>query len=109
MPSESNSHSAPIFASLLLSGLIAVAKIEHPVKFTVAEADFNQQHPDVIVAFFRGGDVAVNMLSQDTPVVPLWNRSEQFRWYDKLMADQSRKFVVTLYNERNGAIRVFGE
>jgi hypothetical protein len=31
--------------------------------------------------------------------------SEQFRWYDKLMVDQSRKFVVTLYNERNGSIR----
>jgi hypothetical protein len=31
--------------------------------------------------------------------------SEQFLWYDKLMADQSRKFVVTLYNERNGSMR----
>jgi hypothetical protein len=31
--------------------------------------------------------------------------SEQFRWYDKLMADQSPKFVVTLYNERNGSMR----
>jgi hypothetical protein len=31
--------------------------------------------------------------------------SEQFRWYDKLMADQSRKLVVTLYNERNGSMR----
>jgi hypothetical protein len=31
--------------------------------------------------------------------------SEQFRWYDKLMADQSRKFVVTLYNERNASMR----
>ena len=31
--------------------------------------------------------------------------SEQFRWYDKLMVDQSRKFVVTLYNERNGSMR----
>lgn len=32
--------------------------------------------------------------------------SEQFRWYDKLMADQPRRFVVTLYNERNGSMRV---
>jgi len=31
--------------------------------------------------------------------------SEQFRWYDKLMSDNSRKFVVTLYNERNGSMR----
>ena len=31
--------------------------------------------------------------------------SEQFHWYDKLMAEQSRKFVVTLYNERNGSMR----
>ena len=31
--------------------------------------------------------------------------SEQFGWYRKLMADQSRKFVVTLYNERNGSMR----
>ena len=31
--------------------------------------------------------------------------SEQFRWYDKLMSDRARKFVVTLYNERNGSIR----
>jgi hypothetical protein len=31
--------------------------------------------------------------------------SEQFGWYKKLMADKSRKFVVTLYNERNASIR----
>lgn len=31
--------------------------------------------------------------------------SEQFHWYDKLMTEQSRKFVVTLYNERNGSMR----
>ncbi len=31
--------------------------------------------------------------------------SEQFRWYARLMADQSRQFVVTLYNERNGSMR----
>ena len=31
--------------------------------------------------------------------------SEQFGWYRKLMSDQSRKFVVTLYNERNGSMR----
>ena len=31
--------------------------------------------------------------------------SEQFRWYDKLMSDKARKFVVTLYNERNGSMR----
>ncbi len=31
--------------------------------------------------------------------------SEQFRWYDKLMGENKRKFVVTLYNERNGSMR----
>lgn len=31
--------------------------------------------------------------------------SEQFDWYKGLMADRSRKFVVTLYNERNGSMR----
>ncbi len=31
--------------------------------------------------------------------------SEQFLWYDKLMKDNERKFVVTLYNERNGSMR----
>ena len=31
--------------------------------------------------------------------------SEQFRWYVKLMADQSPKFVVTFFNERNGPMR----
>ena len=31
--------------------------------------------------------------------------SEQFRWYDKLMSDPARKFVVTVYNERNGSMR----
>ncbi|MEM1294164.1 MAG: metallophosphoesterase [Verrucomicrobiota bacterium] len=31
--------------------------------------------------------------------------SEQFRWYDELMHDQTRKFVVTLYNERNASMR----
>ncbi len=31
--------------------------------------------------------------------------SEQFRWYDQLMGDPAWKFVVTLYNERNGSMR----
>ena len=31
--------------------------------------------------------------------------SEQFEWYRKLMEGHSRKFVVTLYNERNASIR----
>lgn len=31
--------------------------------------------------------------------------SEQFEWYKKLTSDQSRKFVVTLYNERNASMR----
>ena len=31
--------------------------------------------------------------------------SEQFRWYDKLMSDKTLRFVVTLYNERNGSMR----
>ena len=31
--------------------------------------------------------------------------SEQYRWYDRLMSDKSRKFVVTLYNERNASMR----
>lgn len=31
--------------------------------------------------------------------------SKQFEWYKKLTSDQSRKFVVTLYNERNASMR----
>lgn len=31
--------------------------------------------------------------------------SEQFLWYDKLMKNKGRKFVVTLYNERNVSMR----
>lgn len=31
--------------------------------------------------------------------------SEQFEWYRKLMDDKSRRFIVTLYNERNASIR----
>jgi len=31
--------------------------------------------------------------------------SEQFQWYKGLMADCGGRFVVTLYNERNGSIR----
>ena len=31
--------------------------------------------------------------------------SGQFEWYRKLMDDKSRRFVVTLYNERNASIR----
>lgn len=31
--------------------------------------------------------------------------SKQFRWYRNLMSDQSRMFVVTLYNERNASMR----
>jgi hypothetical protein len=31
--------------------------------------------------------------------------SEQFEWYRKVMNDKSRRFVVTIYNERNASIR----
>ncbi|MCB9938695.1 MAG: metallophosphoesterase [Planctomycetaceae bacterium] len=31
--------------------------------------------------------------------------SQQFDWYQKLMSDESRQFVVTLYNERNASMR----
>jgi hypothetical protein len=31
--------------------------------------------------------------------------SQQFDWYKKLMSGQSKKFVVTLYNERNASMR----
>lgn len=31
--------------------------------------------------------------------------SEQFRWYEKAMADTGPRFVLTLYNERNGTMR----
>jgi hypothetical protein len=31
--------------------------------------------------------------------------SQQFDWYKKLISDESRKFVVTLYNERNASMR----
>ena len=41
----------------------------------IAEAEYNQRHPDVIVGSSRGGAVAVNMQSGDTPLVllcPAW-------------------------------------
>lgn len=36
---------------------------------------------------------------------PFGENSEQFRWYDSIMKDHSRRFVITLYNERNARIR----
>lgn len=36
---------------------------------------------------------------------PFDKDSEQFRWYDRLMSSKAQKFVVTLYNERNGSMR----
>ena len=41
----------------------------------IAEAKYNQHQPDVIVGSSRGGAVAVNMESKDTPLVllcPAW-------------------------------------
>lgn len=41
----------------------------------IAEFEFNQHQPDVIVGSSRGGAVAVNMQSKDTPLVllcPAW-------------------------------------
>ncbi len=41
----------------------------------IAEAEFNQHQPDVIVGSSRGGAVAVNIDSKDTPLVllcPAW-------------------------------------
>jgi hypothetical protein len=41
----------------------------------IAEAEYNQRQPDVIVGSSRGGAVAVNMQSKDTPLVllcPAW-------------------------------------
>ena len=40
-----------------------------------AQAEFDQHHPDVIVGSSRGGAVAMNIGSQDTPLVllcPVW-------------------------------------
>lgn len=36
---------------------------------------------------------------------PFDRRSEQFQWYERVMRDPGRRFVVTLYNERNARIR----
>jgi len=36
---------------------------------------------------------------------PFGKDSEQFLWYEKLINDKARKFIVTLYNERNGSMR----
>ena len=41
----------------------------------IAEAEYNQHHPDVIVGSSRGGAVAVNMNIDETPLVlmcPAW-------------------------------------
>ena len=41
----------------------------------IAEVEYTKHHPDVIVGSSRGGAVAVNMNSQDTPLVllcPAW-------------------------------------
>ena len=43
----------------------------------IAEAEFQRLHPDVIVGSSRGGGVAVNMASGDTPLVllcPAWKK-----------------------------------
>ena len=43
----------------------------------IAEAEYNEHHPDVIVGSSRGGAVAVNMNSKDTPLVlmcPAWKK-----------------------------------
>lgn len=45
----------------------------------IAEAEFNQHHPDVIVGSSRGGAVAMNIDSKDTPLVllcPAWKNWE---------------------------------
>jgi len=43
----------------------------------IAEAEYNEHHPDVIVGSSRGGAVAMNMNSGDTPLVlmcPAWKK-----------------------------------
>ena len=43
----------------------------------IAQAEFNQHHPDVVVGSSRGGAVAMNMNSKDTPLVllcPAWKK-----------------------------------
>lgn len=43
----------------------------------IAQAEFDQHHPDVIVGSSRGGAVAVNIDSKDTPLVllcPAWKK-----------------------------------
>ena len=43
----------------------------------IAQAEFNQHQPDVIVGSSRGGAVAMNLASGDTPLVllcPAWKR-----------------------------------
>jgi Alpha/beta hydrolase family len=43
----------------------------------IAQAEFDRQHPDVIVGSSRGGGVAMNLDSSDTPLVllcPAWKK-----------------------------------
>jgi hypothetical protein len=43
----------------------------------IAQAEFDQHHPDVVVGSSRGGAVAVNIDSKDTPLVllcPAWKK-----------------------------------
>lgn len=48
---------------------------DFPKSVRIAEAEYEKHHPDVIVGSSRGGAVAVNMDSKDTPLVllcPAW-------------------------------------
>jgi hypothetical protein len=57
------------------STLHCLTKTSKSLSVRIAEAEFNQHQPDVIVGSSRGGAVAVNMQSGDTPLVllcPAW-------------------------------------
>ncbi len=52
----------------------------------IAETEYNSHHPDVIVGSSRGGAVAVNMNSGDTPLVLLCPACKNWGTANELLA-----------------------
>ena len=64
----------------------------------IAQAEFDQQKPDVVVGSSRGGAVAMNIDSKDTPLVLLLPSSR--------MINNRRKVNVHNENQKTATIKI---
>ncbi len=65
----------------------ALPEVDFEGAVRIAQAEYDQHHPDVVVGSSRGGAVAMNINSGDTPLVLLCPAWKKWGWASKVKAN----------------------